>query len=79
MVLKVELGRESERERWVLDHLVGAWRERSGIPGRVVVRERTAEWLGDALERLGVTVSVSDGLPMLEPARDGLLAQLERS
>ena len=56
MVLAVELGRGSERERWALEHLVGAWRERGGIPGRVVVRERTAEWLADALVRLGVTV-----------------------
>ena len=79
MVLAVELGRGSERERWALEHLIGAWSERGGIPGRVVVRERTARWLGNALERLGIEVAVSTRLPMLEPARDGLLAQLERS
>ncbi|QDU84036.1 hypothetical protein Pla163_11370 [Planctomycetes bacterium Pla163] len=79
MVLAVELGRGSEREPWALEYLVGAWRERGGIPGRVVVRERTAELLGDALVQLGIEVSVSDRLPMPEPARDGLLARLDRS
>jgi hypothetical protein len=38
---------------------------------------RTALWLGEALERLGIAVSVSAQLPMLEPARDGLMTQLE--
>jgi hypothetical protein len=51
------------------------------MPGRVVARERMAQRMGGALERLGIEVVVSDRLrtPEPEPARDRLLAQLERS
>jgi hypothetical protein len=80
-VQSIELGRGSECERWALEHLVDAWRERGSKPWQVVLRERTAGWLGEALERLGIEVVVDDRLrtPEPEPARDRRLTQLAPS
>lgn len=48
------------------------------VTTEVVLRERTARWLGEAFARLGIAMSVSAQRPMLESARVGLMANLER-